>query len=44
MQLEFEEEKVNTTISTVIIELGMAVSLFSVIPLQKKLIENKNEF
>lgn len=44
MQVEFEEEKENTIISTIIIELGMAVSLFSVIPLQKKLIENKNEF
>ena len=34
MQVEFEEEK----------ELGMVISLFSVIPLQRKLIEKQNEF
>lgn len=44
MQLDFEEEKVNTTISTIILELGMVVALFSVIPLQRKLIEKQNEF
>lgn len=44
MQVEFEEEKENTIISTIIIELGMVISLFSVIPLQRKLIEKQNEF
>lgn len=44
MQLEFEEEKANTIISTIIIESGIVVALFSVIPLQRKLIEKKNEF
>ena len=41
---QFEEEKNNTIISTIILELGMTVSLFSVIPLQKKLITEENEF
>lgn len=44
MMKQYTEEKTNTIISTVIIELGMVVSLFSVIPLQKKLIEKENEF
>lgn len=44
MITEFEEEKVNTIISTVILELGMVISLFSVIPLQRKLIDEANEF
>ena len=44
MQVEFDEEKENTIISTIIIELGMVISLFSVIPLQRKLIEKQNEF
>lgn len=44
MMKQYAEEKTNTIISTVIIELGMVVSLFSVIPLQKKLIEKENEF
>lgn len=41
---QFEEEKTNKMIRAVIIELGMVVSLFSVIPLQKKLITEYNEF
>ena len=44
MLSQYAEEKTNTIISTVIIELGMVVSLFSIIPLQKKLIEKENEF
>lgn len=44
MRTDFEESKMNAIISTSIIELGMVVSLFSVIPLQKKLIEKENEF
>lgn len=44
MQVDFKEEKENTIISTILIELGMVISLFSVIPLQRKLIEKKNEF
>lgn len=44
MLKQFEEEKNNTIISTIILELGMTVSLFSVIPLQKKLITEENEF
>ena len=44
MLSQYAEEKTNTIISTVIIELGMVISLFSVIPLQKKLIEKENEF
>lgn len=41
---DFQEEKVNTIISTVILELGMVISYFSIIPYQKKLIEKYNEF
>lgn len=41
---QFEEEKTNKIISTIILELGMVTSLFSVIPLQKKLITEDNEF
>lgn len=41
---QFEEEKINKTIKSIILELGMVVSLFSVIPLQKKLITEYNEF
>lgn len=44
MMNQYAEEKTNAIISTVIIELGMVISLFSVIPLQKKLIEKENEF
>lgn len=44
MIADFEKEKENTIISTLIIELGMVISLFSVIPLQKKLITESNEF
>ena len=44
MMNQYSEEKTNAIISTVIIELGMVISLFSVIPLQKKLIEKENEF
>lgn len=44
MQVDFKEEKENTIISTILIELGMVISLFSVIPLQRKLIEKENEF
>lgn len=43
MLTQYQEEKITAIISTVIIELGMVVSLFSVIPLQKKLIEQENE-
>lgn len=41
---DFQEEKINTIISTVILELGMVISYFSIIPYQKKLIEKYNEF
>lgn len=41
---QFEEEKTNKIISTVILELGMIASLFSVIPLQEKIIIEENEF
>lgn len=44
MLADFAEEKENTMISTVILELGMVISLFSVIPLQRKLIKEANEF
>ena len=43
MKNEFNETKTNMLISTVIMELGMVVSWFSVIPLQKKLITEYNE-
>lgn len=41
---EFQQEKTQRLISTVILELGLVVSLFSVIPFQKKLITELNEF
>lgn len=41
---DFQEEKTNTIISTIILELGMVVAYFSIIPYQKKLIEKYNEF
>lgn len=41
---EFKEERNNKIISTIILELGVVVSLLSVIPLQKKLITESNEF
>lgn len=41
---EYNQNKSNTIISTVILELGMVVSWFSVIPLQKKLIEQCNKY
>jgi amino acid transporter len=44
MTSKFEEEKINAIISTVILEIGMVGSLFSLIPLQKKLITEGNEF
>lgn len=44
MMIEFNETKVNMIVSTIIMELGIVVSWFSIIPLQKKLIEKHNEF
>jgi hypothetical protein len=44
MTSDFEEEKINAIISNSILELGIVISLFSVIPLQKKLITEQNEF
>lgn len=44
MMAQFNENKMNMIISTIILELGLVVSWFSVIPLQKKLIEKYNEF
>lgn len=44
MMIEFNETKTNMMISTIIMELGIVVSCFSIIPLQKKLIEEYNEF
>lgn len=44
MLAQFSEEKTNTIISTVILELGVVVSLFTIIPYQKKMIEEYNEF
>ena len=41
---DFQEEKANTIISTIILEIGMVFSYFSLIPYQKKLIERYNEF
>ena len=41
---EFQNERINTIISTVILELGMTISYFSVIPYQKKMIERYNKF
>lgn len=41
---EFAEERNHKIISTIILELGIVTSLFSVIPLQKKLITELNEF
>jgi hypothetical protein len=40
---EFEEQKNDTIIQTVIIECGLLFGLFSLIPTQKKLIEIYNE-
>lgn len=40
----FERERANTIISTIIIELGMTVTYFSLIPYQKTIIEKYNEF
>lgn len=40
---DFYEERTNSIISTVIIELGMVVAAFSIIPFQKKVIEQYNE-
>ena len=40
----FQEEKTNTMISTIILELGMVFSYLSIIPYQKNLIEKYNEF
>lgn len=44
MMIEFNETKTNMIISTIIMELGIVVSWFSIIPLQKKLIKEYNEF
>lgn len=44
MLIEFNETKANMMISTIIMELGIVVSCFSIIPLQKKLINKYNEF
>lgn len=44
MMIDFNETKVNMIVSTIILELGIVVSWFSIIPLQKKLIEKHNEF
>lgn len=41
---DFQEEKANTIIATIILEIGMVFSYFSLIPYQKKLIERYNEF
>lgn len=43
MQSDFKTERENTIISMVIIEVGMIFSLFSVIPLQRKVIDKENE-
>ena len=44
MLTDFQEEKTNTIISTIILELGMVISYLSIIPYQKKLIEKYNKF
>ena len=43
MLAEYHENKVNIIISTIILELGMVVSWFSIIPFQKELITKYNE-
>lgn len=43
MIIEFNETKANMVIATIILELGIVVSCFSIIPLQKKLIEKYNK-
>lgn len=40
----FKQERANTIISTVILELGITVTYFSIIPYQKAMIEKYNEF
>ena len=44
MKKQFNEEKTNTLISTIIFEMGITFIYFSLIPYQKKLIEKYNEF
>lgn len=43
MMKSFEEQKLNTIIATIIFELGLAGTLFSLIPYQKKMIERYNQ-
>lgn len=38
----YQEQKQNTIISTIILEMGLTISLFSLIPYQKKMIEKYN--
>ena len=40
----FEMERANTIISTIILEAGMTLTYFSLIPYQRKMIEKYNEF
>lgn len=40
----YEEQKANTIISTIILELGITLSYFSLIPYQRKMIERYNDF
>lgn len=44
MQIQFQEEKANTIISTSILQMGITITCFSLIPYQKKLIEKYNKF
>lgn len=40
----YQKQKQNTIISTIILEMGLTLTYFSLIPYQKKLIEQYNEF
>ena len=44
MMNTYNESKTNLTISTVILELGFAISFLSLISLQRKMIKNYNNF
>lgn len=44
MMNTYNESKTNLTISTVILELGFAISFLSLIPYQRKMIKNYNNF
>ena len=43
MLMEYNQEKINLLLSTIILELGFVTSVFSLIPYQKKTLELYND-